>query len=189
MTINPESLSEFTYLRRPPGRRYLSPVAERRKRRESPTRGTAPSSADITKLDRMEPSEEAKAHTPSDVDAMGQDKRRKVVGHSYGPSRRSQLKFFGAVAAIVIVVVADLALALAVFDKPPGDYANEAPWSRADAEQIPTRDPSTPCGEPGNPYPPEESSPCGPGGIRAQAGAETGPGSGAAGAPSSDRTE
>jgi hypothetical protein len=36
-------------------------------------------------------SEKAEAQQPSDVDAMGQDKRRQVVGHSYGPSKRSQV--------------------------------------------------------------------------------------------------
>ena len=51
-------------------------------------RGTAPSAADIDKLEKFEASEEAKAHEPSSVDAMGQDKRRQVVGHSYGPSKR-----------------------------------------------------------------------------------------------------
>src|SRR5829696_10019615 len=72
---------------------------------KSPMRGTAPSAADITKLEKFEPSEEAKRHEPSTEDAMGQDKRRQVVGHSYGPSKRGQLMFFVAVAAILVVVV------------------------------------------------------------------------------------
>ena len=45
----------------------------------------APSAANIEDLEKFEASEEAKRHQPSDVDAMGQDKRRQVVGHSYGP--------------------------------------------------------------------------------------------------------
>ena len=45
-----------------------------------------PECGDIDELERFEPSEQAKRHKPSDVDAMGQDKRREVVGHSYGPS-------------------------------------------------------------------------------------------------------
>ena len=67
------------------------------------TRGTAPSSPDIEELEKFEASEEAKAHEPSDVDAMGQDKRRQVVGHSYGPSRKSQVIFFVVVAAVLVV--------------------------------------------------------------------------------------
>src|SRR3954471_6534758 len=69
------------------------------------TRGTAPSAADITKLEKFEPSEEAKRHIPSDVDAMGEDKRRQVVGHSYGPSKRSQIMFFVAVRKGAVVIV------------------------------------------------------------------------------------
>ena len=67
---------------------------------ENPTRGTAPSAANIKDLEKFEASEEAKQHEPSTVDARGQDKRRQVVGHSYGPSARSQIMFFVAVAAV-----------------------------------------------------------------------------------------
>ena len=108
----------------------------------------------------MEPSEEAKAHQPSDIDAMGQDKRRQIVGHAYGPSRRSQILFFVAIGALVVLLVGGSLAAVAAFDQPPDEYSDEAPWSQADAPQIPTRDPSGPCGEPGNPYPFAEDSSC-----------------------------
>ncbi len=108
----------------------------------------------------MEASEEAKAHEPSDVDAMGRDKRRQIVGHAYGPSRRSQILFFIAVGALVVLLVGGSLAAVAAFDQPPDEYPDEAPWSASDAEQAPTRDPSTPCGEPGNPYPFPADSPC-----------------------------
>ena len=128
--------------------------------------------------------------TPSDVDAMGQDQRRQVVGHAYGPSRRSQFVFFGVIAAIAVLVVGGSALAVGAFDQPPDEYPDAAPWARGDAEQIPTRSPSTPCGEPGNPYPPPAGSPCGPDGIRRQAGsAETVAGAGGAGGPPSAGSE
>src|SRR5215207_2212535 len=81
---------------------------------KSPMRGTAPSAADITKLEKFEPSEEAKAHEPSTVDAMGEDKRRQVVGHSYGPSGRSQALFFIAVAVTLVVVVGGWLFAVSV---------------------------------------------------------------------------
>jgi hypothetical protein len=122
--------------------------------------GTAPSAADISKLEKFEGSEEAKAHEPSQTDAMGNDKRREVVGHSYGPSRRSQIMFFIAVGAILVVIIGGWTLAVAAFDQPPDSNPDKAPWSAADAEQIPTRDPSGPCGEPGNAYPPPADSPC-----------------------------
>src|SRR3954454_9199861 len=85
---------------------------------EKPMRGTAPSAADITKLEKFEASEEAKRHQPSDVDAMGQDKRREVVGHSYGPSKRSQIMFFVAVAAVLVAIVGGWTLLVSLFDKP-----------------------------------------------------------------------
>src|SRR5918994_3139152 len=132
-------------------------------------RGTAPSAADITKLELMEPSEEAKAHKPSDVDAMGQDKRRQVVGHSYGPSRRSQLLFFVIVGVIVVVVVGGGMAAVAAFDTIPDKLPDEAPWSKRAAtpelqaqQQAAPKPVDTPCGEPGNEYPAPSGSPCGP---------------------------
>jgi cytoskeletal protein RodZ len=95
----------------------------------------------------------------SHVDAMGQEKRRQVVGHSYGPSRRSQMIFFALVAVVVVVILGGWTLAVAAFDTAPESYPDKAPWSTA-AQQNPTRSPSGPCGEPGNPYPPPADSPC-----------------------------
>ena len=104
-------------------------------------------------------SEKAEAQQPSDVDAMGQDKRRQVVGHSYGPSKRSQVIFFATVAVVVVGVLGGWTLAVAAFDTAPESYPDKAPWSTA-PEQSPTRSPSGPCGEPGNAYPPPADSPC-----------------------------
>jgi hypothetical protein len=103
--------------------------------------GTAPSAPDIRKLHLMEPSEEAKAHRPSDVDAMGKDKRREVIGESYGPSRRSQLIFFAIVGIVIVVIIGGWSLAVAAFDKGPGDEDTlpaKAPWSQEDAPQEPS---------------------------------------------------
>ena len=85
-------------------------------------------SSGISAIERMEPSEEAKRHTPSDVDAMGQDKRRQVVGHSYGPSRRSQIMFFVAVGVVVVVIVGGWLTLVGLFDKPPTHFKDSAPW-------------------------------------------------------------
>ena len=137
--------------------------------RSRATRGTAPSAADIDELEKFEASEEAKAHQPSPVDAMGQDKRRQVVGHSYGPSRRSQVLFFVIVAAIVVVIVGGWLAAVSAFDTIPDELPDEAPWSKPaatpelQAQQQATPKPvDTPCGEPGNEYPAPSGSPCGP---------------------------
>jgi hypothetical protein len=129
-------------------------MAERKK-----SRGSAQGGTPFSDIERVEPSEEAKAHEPSDVDAMGQDKRRQVVGHTYGPTRRNQLLFFAAVAGVVVVVLGGWTLAVAAFDTAPEKYPDKAPWSTA-AELSPARSPSGPCGEPGNAYPPPADSPC-----------------------------
>jgi hypothetical protein len=132
--------------------------------------GTAPSGADISKLEKMEASEEAKRTEPSTVDAMGHDKRRQVVGQGYGPSRRSQIIFFVAVAAVLVVVVGGWLTLVNAFDKPPGDdFPQKAPWSTkagnaevAAEQNAPPVSPLTPCGEPGNEYPIPDQSPCAP---------------------------
>jgi hypothetical protein len=104
---------------------------------------------------------------PSDVDAMGRDKRRQVVGHSYGPSRKSQVIFFVAIAALLVIVIGGYALAIAAFDQPPDSNPDEAPWSQTpadpeDAEEqaAAPESPAGPCGEPGNVYPVPADSPC-----------------------------
>src|SRR3954467_12127400 len=65
-----------------------APRASRKKsdssqsRPDRPGGGPAPSAGDIDKLEKFEASEEAKAHEPSTVEAMGRDKRREVGGPS-----------------------------------------------------------------------------------------------------------
>jgi hypothetical protein len=117
----------------------------------------------------MEPSEEAKRHRPSDVDAMGQDKRREVVGHSYGPSKRSQIMFFVAVGAVLFVIIGGWFTLVSAFDNPPTDFEDSAPWSKTAAtpalaaeQSAKPASPANPCGEPGNHYPIPPQSPCAP---------------------------
>lgn len=111
----------------------------------------------------------AKRHEPSTVDAMGQDKRREVVGHSYGPSARRQIMFFVAVGAVAVVVVGGWLTLVALFDKPPTHFKDSAPWSATPAsaslaaeQNAKPVSPAEPCGEPGNPYPIPPQSPCAP---------------------------
>ena len=73
----------------------------------------------------------------SDLDAMGKDKRRQVVGHSYGPSRRQQLGFFAIVGMVVLIIYFGAKLMVAEFDQPPATNSDAAPWSKADAPQLP----------------------------------------------------
>jgi len=146
-----------------------SRASDSKRSRSRATRGTAPSAVDLDKLEKFEPSEETKRRQPSEVDAMGQDKRRQVVGHSYGPSRRSQMMFFVAVATVLVVVVGGWLVLVAAFDNPPERFSDRAPWSTtpSDAKLAAEQNanpvsPLTPCGEPGNEYPVPSQSPCAP---------------------------
>jgi hypothetical protein len=136
---------------------------------DRPTTGTAPSAANIEDLEKFEPSEEAKRTEPSDVDAMGQDKRRQVVGQTYGPTFRRQIMFFLAVGAVVFVIVGGWLALVSLFDKPPTHFKDSAPWSTtasnaslAEQQNAKPSSPLSPCGEPGNEYPVPEGSPCAP---------------------------
>jgi len=144
---------------------------ERNRGRPEPERitGTAPRGVDISKLEKFEASEEAKRHEPSQVDAMGQDKRRPVVGHTYGPTKRSQIMFSVAVAAVLVVIIGGWLALVSAFDKPPRHFSDSAPWSTTPASpQLSAQQnatpvaPSSPCGEPGNQYPIPPQSPCAP---------------------------
>jgi hypothetical protein len=146
-----------------------SPKSKPNGGREDRVLGAAPSSPDIRKLQLLEPSDEAKAHEPSSVDAMGRDKRRPVVGHSYGPSARTQLMFFVAVGIVLVVVVGGWLSLVALFDKPPTHFTDRAPWSKtvtsaqlAAEQNAKPPPPSSPCGEPTDVYPIPPESPCAP---------------------------
>lgn len=100
---------------------------------------------------------------------MGQDKRRQVVGHSYGPSAGRRIMFFVAVGAVVVVIVGGWLGLVALFDKPPTHFKDSAPWSTTPTDSSLAAEqnakpvsPADPCGEPGNPYPIPTQSPCAP---------------------------
>ena len=122
------------------------------------TRGTAPSAANIKDLEKFEASEEAKAHEPSDVDAMGQDKRREVIGQSYGPSKKRQLVFFGIVALVIAILLGGAYAAVAglrpargrirrpgpvVAERTPSRCRPSPPGTRAASPATPTPLPTT----------------------------------------------
>jgi hypothetical protein len=102
-----------------------------------PTRGTAPSAPDTSKLHLLKPSREAQAHEASSVDAMGQDKRREVIGHAYGPSRSSQLAVLGGVIGVALVLFFGLGAWARHSDKVPASNPDAAAWAQPDAPQTP----------------------------------------------------
>jgi hypothetical protein len=116
-------------------------MAQRRKPaskgKHGPTRGTAPSSPDLEHLEKFEPSKEAKEHEPSTVDAMGKDKRREVIGKSYGPSKRSQFLVLGSVLATFAILAIGFTLLANHADKTPKSNPDEAPWAQPGVQQHP----------------------------------------------------
>ena len=83
--------------------------------------------------------EERTAHWPSDVDAMGLDKRRRVRGGTYGPTRaRIAARFLIAFALVVALVVA-AKIAIDELDEAPASAEREAPWADPDAPQRPPK--------------------------------------------------
>jgi hypothetical protein len=112
--------------------RDRAPRGERKEQKIS-----APSLGPNTVIEREPVEERLARHEQSEVDAMGLDKRRAVVGESHGPSLARQLALYG----IFLVVVAALAVCGVILvnnlDKPVGkDVPNSAPWSKPGVKQI-----------------------------------------------------
>ena len=88
----------------------------------------APSIGPNTVIEKEPPEERLDKSKISDVDAMGLDKRREVVGHSYSAPLSKQIVLY----AIVLAVLAGLVIGgKALIDKadaPPKEYKDEAPW-------------------------------------------------------------
>ena len=76
----------------------------------------------------------------SDVDAMGNDKRREVVGKQYGASRKKKLGIYGGVLAFIAVVVIAFLTVIKGYDQRDVPLKDTAPWTNADAAHEPPRD-------------------------------------------------
>ena len=76
----------------------------------------------------------------SDLDAMGKDKRRHVMGGTYGPTRTRIFATFATTFAIIGALAIGFYLAAKELDKPPETNAVEAPWAAPDAPQRPPRE-------------------------------------------------
>ena len=104
----------------------------------------APSIGPKTEIHKDPPEERLAKHEQSDVDAMGLDKRRAVVGERYGASFAKQAAIYGVFLAIVVALAFAGKLAVDELDQGPEEAADEAPWSQAGAEQTPPGDPDFP---------------------------------------------
>jgi hypothetical protein len=76
---------------------------------------------------------------PTEVDAMGKDKRRAVVGGQYGASARKQLLVYGAFFAVVIVLAIAFLTVVDGIDNREIALEDTGPWTEATAEQTAPR--------------------------------------------------
>lgn len=99
----------------------------------------APSIGPNTVIDRKPPEERLDFDKISDTDAMGKDKRREVVGHTYGPTRTRVFGTFAAFIAIVAALTVGFYFLAKELDQPPSENPDVAPWSQAEAPQTPPK--------------------------------------------------
>jgi hypothetical protein len=97
---------------------------------------TAPSIGPNTTFEKDDPEERLARHEQSDVDAMGLDKRREVIGGSYSPSVGRQVTMYGIFLGVVAALAIGFYLLAKNLDEPPAKYEDKAPWAQADAKQV-----------------------------------------------------
>jgi hypothetical protein len=78
-----------------------------------------------------------KEHAGSTVDAMGQDKRRTIIGESYAPSKARQLVYYGIFLLFLVGLYLGGKVAIDQLDKAPAHDSAQAPWSKPNAPQTP----------------------------------------------------
>jgi hypothetical protein len=100
---------------------------------------TAPSVGPNTVIEKEPPEERLGRHEQSSTDAMGLDKRREVVGQSYGPSIARQITIYGVFVAVTVALAIGFILLAGKLDEAPDSYPDLAPWSEPDAKQTPPK--------------------------------------------------
>jgi hypothetical protein len=96
---------------------------------------TAPSVGPHTVIERPPPEERLDFDRISDTDAMGKEKKRKVVGGTYGPTRTRVFATFATFFAVVAAIAVGFYFLAKELDQPPKEQADEAPWSAEGADQ------------------------------------------------------
>ena len=98
---------------------------------------SAPSLGPNTVIEREPVEQRLARHEQSEVDAMGLDKRRPVIGQSYGPSKARQFALYGVFLVVVAALVVGAIIAVGQLDTPVGKHVpNSAPWSKPGVKQI-----------------------------------------------------
>jgi hypothetical protein len=96
---------------------------------------TAPSVGPNTVIERKPPEERLDFDRISDTDAMGHEKRRQVVGGTYGPTRARVFATFATFFAVVAALVVGFYFLAKELDQAPKDNPAEAPWAQEGAQQ------------------------------------------------------
>ena len=116
-----------------------SDAAEKSTAPASETDAPRPRSAPNTVIERKPPEERLDFDKISDDDAMGKDKRREVVGGTYGPTRARVFGTFAAFFALVAALTVGFYFLAKELDQPPAENPDVAPWSQAEAPQTPPK--------------------------------------------------
>lgn len=82
---------------------------------------------------------EAPRSDPTDLDAMGNDKRRAVIGRQYGATMRKRLLVWGGVVAAIVIAAVIFLTFVTAYDDRDQPIENTAPWATA-ANVLPPRD-------------------------------------------------
>ena len=98
---------------------------------------TAPSIGPNTTFEKDDPEERLARHEQSDVDAMGLDKRREVIGGNYSASFGRQVMIYAIVAVGVIGAGIGLKALADHLDQPPSHVADQAPWTGTNKKPTP----------------------------------------------------
>jgi hypothetical protein len=76
----------------------------------------------------------------ADLDAMGNDKRRQVIGRQYGATVRKRLLVYGVFVAVIVVAIIAFLTVVSSYDNRDIELKDTAPWTQAGALQSPPRD-------------------------------------------------
>jgi hypothetical protein len=97
----------------------------------------APSIGPKTQIDHAPPKERLAGREHSTEDAMGLDKRRRVTGGTYGPTRTRVIMRFVVFFAVVGALFVGLLFLVDQLDQPAETNADKAPWSGTEREPKP----------------------------------------------------
>ena len=105
---------------------------------------------------KPEDAQEESKEESGDVDAMGLDRRRAVVGQQYGATVRKQLLVYGIFLAVVVGVGILFLTVVSNVDNKEIPLEDTAPWTAANASQEAPRDVDFPRNGPQDTIPVDE---------------------------------